>query len=57
MKTIIAILWVQFALGVVGSFLAFGHIHSSAMGRAWSQEMRQDYEQTQQSPGYQEPSR
>lgn len=54
MKAIIAILWVQFLLGVVGSFLAFGHIHMSAMGRAWSHGMRSDYEQARQSPGYQE---
>ena len=54
MKAIIAILWVQFALGVVGSFLAFGHIHMSAMGRAWSYGMRTDYEQARQSADYRE---
>jgi hypothetical protein len=55
MKAIIAILWIQFALGVVGSFLAFGHIHMSAMGRAWSHGMRTDFEQVRQSPDYREP--
>ena len=54
MKAIIAILWVQFTLGVVGSFLAFGHIHMSAMGRAWSHGMRTDFEQARQSPDYRE---
>jgi hypothetical protein len=54
MKAIIAILWVQFALGVLGSFLAFGHIHMSAMGRAWSHGMRSDFEQARQSPNYRE---
>lgn len=55
MKAIIVILWVQFALGVVGSLLAFGHIHMSAMGRAWSHGMRTDFEQARQSPDYREP--
>ncbi len=56
MKAIIAILWVQFALGVVGSFLAFAHIHMSAMGKAWSHGLRSDYEQARQSAGYHESS-
>ncbi len=56
MKAIVAILWVQFALGVVGSFLAFGHVHMSAMGRAWSYDLRSDYEQARQSPSYHESS-
>jgi hypothetical protein len=54
MRAIIAILWVQFALGVLGSFLAFGHIHMSAMGEAWSHGMRSDFEQARQSPEYRE---
>lgn len=54
MKVIIAILWVQVALGAVGAFLASGHIHMSAMGRAFSYGMRHDYEQARQSPGYHE---
>ena len=56
MKFVFAVLWVQFALGVVGSFLAFGHIHMSAMGRAWSHGMRTDFEQARHSPDYREPS-
>jgi len=54
MKGIIAILWIQLALGVVGCFLAFWHIHTSAMGRAWSRGMRTEFEQARQSPDYRE---
>jgi hypothetical protein len=56
MRTILVILWVQVALGVLGSFLAFSQIHMSAMGRAWSFGMRSEYDKARQAPDYHESS-
>lgn len=55
MKPITIILWVQFTLGLIGAFLAFGDMHMAAMGRAWSHGMRTDFERVRQSPEYREP--
>lgn len=55
MKPITTILWLQLVLGLVGAFIAFGDIHSSALGMEWGRGMRREFEQVRQSPEYREP--
>ncbi|MBA4149365.1 MAG: hypothetical protein H0X66_14720 [Verrucomicrobia bacterium] len=55
MKIITAILWCQVVLGLTVAFIAYGDIHSAAMGMEYSRGMQRDFEQLRQSPDYQEP--
>ena len=55
MRTIKVILWLQIVLGAVVAFMAFGHMHSAAMGMENGSRMRRELEQLQQSPAYREP--
>lgn len=55
MKSITIILWLQLALGLVGAFIAFGDIHSAALGMEWGRGMRLEFEHVRQSAEYREP--
>ncbi|MEK7781540.1 MAG: hypothetical protein AAB370_08590 [Verrucomicrobiota bacterium] len=55
MKPINIILWLQLVLGIVGAFIAFGDIHSAALGMEWGRGMQREFEQVRQSPEYREP--
>jgi len=55
LKIIAIILWCQVALGVFVAFLAFGHIHTAALGMESGRRMQREFEQLRQSPAYQEP--
>jgi hypothetical protein len=54
-KLIPTILWLQLAFGLVGAFIAFGEIHSAALGMEWGRGVRREFEQVRQSPEYREP--
>jgi hypothetical protein len=55
MRLITTILWLQLVLGLVGALIAFGDLHSAALGTEWAREMRREFEQVRQSPAYREP--
>ncbi len=54
-RPIATILWMQLVLGLVGAFIAFGELHSAALGMEWGHGMRREFEQVRQSPEYREP--
>ena len=56
MRPIIIILWLQLAIGLVGAVIAFGDIHSSALGMEWGRGMQREFQQVRQSPEYREPT-
>ena len=55
LKIITAILVCQFALGLVVAALAYGDIHSGAMGMEYGRRMQRDFDQMRQAPEYREP--
>jgi len=56
MRSLRTILWIQLALGLIGSYMACAYIHWGAMSSAWAYGLRVEHDKMKQSPDYREPA-
>jgi hypothetical protein len=55
MKTLLAILWFQFMVGLVGVFLSFAGVHTGALSIEWTTDLHAEYARLAAAPGFQAP--
>lgn len=57
MRTIKAILWIQFVVGFVCGYVAFAYVHWGAMSVAWANNLRAEFDEMRRSSEYREPAK